>query len=52
MPTRAVGVWLSITSLARDEGVSVAIRHAVIACAEALGAEAALLLASDHRPAR
>jgi hypothetical protein len=43
-------VWLSITSLARDEGVSVAIRHAVIACAEALGAEAALLLASDHRP--
>lgn len=50
MPARAPGVWLSITSLARDEGVSVAIRHAVIACAEALDAEASLLLASDHRP--
>jgi hypothetical protein len=43
-------VWLSITSLARDEGAAVAIRHAVIACAQALGAEASLLLASDHRP--
>ena len=50
MPPRAVGVWLSITSLARDEGTPVAIRHAVMACADALGAEAALLLAPDHRP--
>jgi ANTAR domain len=43
-------VWLSITSLARDEGATVAVRHAVIACGDALGAEAALLLAPDHRP--
>jgi hypothetical protein len=50
VPARAVGVWLSITSLARAEGAAVAIRHAVTACGEALGAEAALLLASDHRP--
>jgi hypothetical protein len=50
VPPRAVGVWLSITSLARDEGTPVAIRHAVMACADALGAEAALLLAPDNRP--
>ncbi len=50
MPARAAGVWLSITSLARDEGAAVAVRHAVIACGVALGAEAALLLATDHRP--
>jgi hypothetical protein len=50
VPAPAVGVWLSITSLARAEGTPVAIRHAVIACADALGAEAALLLAPDHRP--
>jgi hypothetical protein len=43
-------VWLSITSLARDERAVVAVRHAVIACGRALGAEAALLLAADHRP--
>jgi hypothetical protein len=43
-------VWLSIASLARDEGAEVAVRHAVIACGDALDAEAALLLASDHRP--
>jgi hypothetical protein len=50
VPAREVGVWLSITSLARDEGTPVAIRHAVTACADALGAEAALMLAPDHRP--
>ena len=50
MPARAVAVWLSITSLARDEGAAVALRHAVIACGKALDGEAALLLASDHRP--
>jgi hypothetical protein len=50
VPARAVGVWLSITTQARDEGAAVAIRHAVIACGQALGAEAALLLATDHRP--
>jgi hypothetical protein len=50
VPARAVGVWLSITSLARDEGAAVAVRHAVIACGKALDGEAALLLASDHRP--
>ena len=50
MPALAVGVWLSITSLARDEGAAVAVRHAVVACGQALDGEAALLLASDHRP--
>jgi hypothetical protein len=50
VPARAVGVWLSITSLARDEGAPVAIRHAVMACGDALGAEAALLLVPDNRP--
>ena len=50
MPARAAGVWLSITALARREGAAVAVRHAVIACAEALGAGAALSVAADHRP--
>jgi hypothetical protein len=50
VPAGAFGVWLSITSLARDEGVAVAVRHAVIACGKALDGEAALLLASDNRP--
>ena len=43
-------MWLSITALARREGATVAVRHAVIACAEALGAGAALSVAADHRP--
>jgi hypothetical protein len=47
---RADGVWLSITALARREGAVVAVRHAVMACAEALGAGAALSIAVDHRP--
>jgi hypothetical protein len=47
---RADGVWLSITALARREGAVVAVRHAVMACAEALGAGAALSIAADHRP--
>jgi hypothetical protein len=43
-------MWLSITALARREGAVVAVRHAVMACAEALGAGAALSIAVDHRP--
>ncbi len=50
MPARAHGVWLSITALARQEGAAVGVRHAVMACAEALGAGAALSVAADHRP--
>ena len=50
MPARADGVWLSITVLARREGAGVAVRHAVMACAEALGSGAALSIAVDHRP--
>ena len=50
MPARADGVWLSITALALREGAVVAVRHAVMACAEALGAGAALSVAVDHRP--
>jgi hypothetical protein len=50
VPARADGVWLSITTLARREGAMVAVRHAVMACAEALGAGAALSIAVDHRP--
>ena len=50
MPARAVGVWLSITAVARGEGAEAVVRHAVVACGQALQAEAALLLASDHRP--
>ncbi len=50
MPARAIGVCLSITSLARDEGAPVAVRHAVIACGQMMGAGAALLLAPDRRP--
>jgi hypothetical protein len=50
VPARAAGVWLSITALARQEGATAAVRHAVIACAEALGAGAALSVAADHRP--
>jgi hypothetical protein len=47
---RATGVWLSITALARREAGAVAVRHAVRACAEELGAGAALSIAADHRP--
>jgi hypothetical protein len=47
---RATGGWLSITALARREGAAVAVRHAVRACAEELGAGAALSIAADHRP--
>lgn len=50
MPARADGVWLSITALARREGAVVTVRHAVMACAEAFGAGAALSIAVDHRP--
>lgn len=50
MPARAVGVWLSITALARRDGAPVAVRHAVMACAEALGAGAALSVGADHQP--
>jgi len=50
VPARAAGVWLSITALARREGAAVAVRHAVIACAQACGAGASLSVAADHRP--
>ncbi|HEY4466090.1 MAG TPA: GAF and ANTAR domain-containing protein [Streptosporangiaceae bacterium] len=50
MTARADGVWLSITALAHREGTVVAVRHAVLACAGALGAGAALSVAVDHRP--
>jgi hypothetical protein len=50
VPARVDGVWLSITALARREGAVVAVRHAVMACAEAFGAGAALSVAVDHRP--
>jgi len=50
---RAIGVWLSITALARSEGTAVSIRHAVTACGEAIGGGAALSMSSgggSHEP--
>ena len=50
---RAVGVWLSITALARSEGADVGVRHAVIACGEAVGAGAVLSMSTSggsHEP--
>jgi hypothetical protein len=50
---RAIGVWLSITALARSEGADVGVRHAVTACGEAVGAGAALSMSasgSSHEP--
>jgi len=50
---RAIGVWLSITALARSEGTAVSVRHAVSACGEAVGAGAALSMSTgggSHEP--
>jgi hypothetical protein len=47
---RAIGVWLSITALARSEGAVVGVRHAVTACAEAIGAGAALSMSTSAGP--
>jgi len=44
---RAIGVWLSITALARSEGADVGVRHAVTACGEAVGAGAALSMSAS-----
>lgn len=53
MADRAIGVWLSITALARRDGTPVSVRHAVTACAEAVGAGAALSMSASggsHEP--
>ena len=53
MADRAIGVWLSITALARSEGTAVSVRHAVSACGEAVGAGAALSMSTgggSHEP--
>ncbi len=42
----SIGVWLSIVALARRDKAAVAVRHAVLACAQAAGAGAALSLSS------
>lgn len=42
MTLGSVGVWLSIVGLANRERAAVAVRHAVVACAQAAGAGAAL----------
>jgi hypothetical protein len=47
---RAIGVWLSITALARSEGAVVGVRHAVSACGEAVGAGAALSMSTRSAP--
>jgi hypothetical protein len=50
---RAIGVWLSITALARSEGADVSVRHAVTACGEAVGAGVALSMSASggsHEP--
>lgn len=49
MPDRAIGVWLSITALARSEGAAVGVRHAVTACGEAVGAGAGLSMSAGGR---
>lgn len=53
MADRAIGVWLSITALARSEGTVVGIRHVVTACGEAAGAGAVLSMSASggsHEP--
>jgi hypothetical protein len=53
VPDRAIGVWLSIAALARSAGEAVAVRHAVSACAEAVGAGAGLSMSTggaSHEP--
>ena len=53
MADRAIGVWLSITALARSEGAAVSIRHAVTAAGEAVGAGAVLSMSTgggSHEP--
>jgi hypothetical protein len=47
---RAIGVWLSITALARSEGAAVGVRHAVTAAGEAIGAGAALSMSTSGGP--
>jgi hypothetical protein len=47
---RAIDVWLSITALARSEGAAVGVRHAVSACAKAIGAGAALSMSTSGGP--
>ncbi len=49
----AIGVWLSITALARSEGTVVGVRHAVTACGKAAGAGAVLSMSASggsHEP--
>ena len=53
MADPAIGVWLSITARARSEGTAVGVRHAVTACAEAIGAGAVLSMSASlgsHEP--
>lgn len=42
----SIGVWLSIVALARRENVAIGARHAVVACAQAARAGAALSISS------
>jgi hypothetical protein len=46
MTPGSIPVWLSIVALARQEKVPVTVRHAVLSCAQAARAEAALSLSS------
>jgi hypothetical protein len=50
LPEPAIDVWLSITARARSEGAAVSVRHAVSACAEAVGAGAVLSASSLRGP--
>ncbi len=50
MADRAINAWLSITALARSEGIDVRVRHAVSACGEAIGAGAALSMSTSRGP--
>jgi hypothetical protein len=50
LPEPAIGVWLSITARARSEGAAVAVRHAISACAEAVGAGAVLSMSTPRGP--
>lgn len=50
MADRAIGVWLTITALARSEGAVVGVRHAVSASGAAVSAGAALSMSTAGGP--